>query len=424
MFPGWSSRLMTWLHQRAAEVRTPRAWRSELQTSDIPEEEVHCSGFRSKLDAAIADPKSPRLSGAQCMSWVRLRSCALSVITVVNVCGPQIKLEAPRGVANLPVTRRHKRALKPDATVQVMQHSRSLGLRVERIQAPSLWGTDVLWQSVRFRGEVLADENGRQVFEEPKSAEKILLDTAKLELPRHAVSSLWQHIGWTAGKDYREWLVTLPWHQVSYHGPHFEHRNVLAHVRCDIRESDSGERFLLLQEVQSDWARQAQRHRQACKSLLLGVSDEPFPTVPFLKDWLRLIMKLMVWQAASLDLAGVAWTTGRQQAQRHGVRHLPDLQRLYDQELPAIACSLNVNGDERVGQVELYVPDDFSVMATPFGYVVHDDQGQFKGCFETMDLAWQALQDGALEILVPFHVLKLNRQSREAIRRDGFQAWD
>jgi hypothetical protein len=424
VLPGWHSKLERWLQGRAQEVRSPRNWRSELQTSGIPEEEVRCSGFRSQLDAAIAEPKSPRLSGAQCLSWVSWRSCALSVIPVINVCGPQIKLEAPCNVANLPVTRRHKWALKPDATVQVVQHSRSLGLRVERIQAPSLWGTDVLWQSVRFHGDVLADADGRQVFEEPDTAEQVLLHTAKLELPRHAVNSQWQHIGWTAGKDYREWLVTLPWHPVSYHGPHFEHRNVLAHVRCDIREDESGQRFLLLQEVQSDWARQAQRHRKACNTLLHAVSDEPSPNVPFLKDWVRLTMKLMVWQAASLDVAGVAWTTGRQQARRHGFSHLPDLQRLYDQELSAIAGALFVDGVDRVGQVELYVPCDFSVVASPSGYVVHDDKGRLKGCFETMDAAWDALQDGAREILVPFHVLRLDRLCRESIRCDGFDAWD
>lgn len=422
VFPGLRNRVVAWLLGRASETLKPRAWRDALKCSGLDPESIRCSGLQRVLDEAISKRSAELWSGSDLLKTLDFSASRISVIPVAATVGPQIKLEAPACPESLPPTRRHRRALKPDATAQVVQQSKALGLRLERISAPSLWGTDVLWEAVTHRGNVLEDGDAQQVFDQVESAEDLLFDTAQKQWPRLAVNSRWQHIGWSAGEMYREWLITLPWHQVSFHGPHFPHRNVLAHVRTDIRETEDGRRMLLLQEVQSDWARSAHRHKKALGALAIQALRDDIATVPFLKDWLSLVLKLMVLHAVGLGLDGVAWTTGLQQSHRHGRQHLSDLALLYDQVLLAAAVSMFKELPATIGQVELYLPQDFSVLATPQGHRVFDANGNDRGIFETLDAAWHALPNGATEKLVSFHAVWLDDESRATIRHRGFDA--
>jgi hypothetical protein len=97
----------------------------------------------------------------------------------------------------------------------------------------------------------------------------------------------------------------LPYYPETYLSGHFKIRNVLAHVRCDVRLGADDERVLMLQEVQSDWA---QRARRAASVNIMRQSDEVPP--PFMKEWSALVMKLVLLHAAYYGLDAVAWTRG------------------------------------------------------------------------------------------------------------------
>ena len=180
--------------------------------------------------------------------------------------------------------------------------------------------------------------------------------------------------------------------------------------------------MLLLQEVQSDWARSAHRHKKALGAISIQALRDDIGSVPFLKDWPSLVLKLMVLHAVGLGLDGVAWTSGLQQSHRHGRQHLSDLEHLYDQVLFAAAVSMFKELPATIGQVELYLPQDFSVLATPQGHRVLDADGNYRGIFETLDAAWHALPNGATEKLISFHAVWLDDESRAAIRQRGFDA--
>jgi len=85
--------------------------------------------------------------------------------------------------------------------------------------------------------------------------------------------------------------------------------NTVVRVRFNERDVD-GQRVLFLEEVQSDWGQAGRRE---------GFGDE-VPDMPF-KDLLsaELVMKRMIRWGAENDFDRIAWTTGKQQADRYGL---------------------------------------------------------------------------------------------------------
>jgi hypothetical protein len=85
--------------------------------------------------------------------------------------------------------------------------------------------------------------------------------------------------------------------------------NTVVRVRFNERDVD-GQRVLFLEEVQSDWGQAGRRE---------GFGDE-VPDMPF-KDLLsgELAMKRMIRWAAENDFDRIAWTTGKQQADRYSL---------------------------------------------------------------------------------------------------------
>ena len=59
---------------------------------------------------------------------------------------------------------------------------------------------------------------------------------AREVMPKLLASERCVDWSWSGGEEYREWLITLPLFPASFLSDHFDARNVLAHVRCDLRE--------------------------------------------------------------------------------------------------------------------------------------------------------------------------------------------
>jgi len=110
--------------------------------------------------------------------------------------------------------------------------------------------------------------------------------------------------------------------------------NTVVRVRFNERDVD-GQRVLFLEEVQSDWSQAGRRE---------GFGDE-VPDMPF-KDLLsaELAMKRMIRWAAENDFDRIAWTTGKQQADRYSLaRQVDEVKATLDESGLATRWKLEVS---------------------------------------------------------------------------------
>lgn len=313
---------------------------------------------------------------------------------------------------------------KPQSGQQRRLHlfDRVLGYRIEDIGHPALWGRDQHWQAVTFDGKVLRNRTTRRaIFGSPAEAVARAEEHAKEHLPKVRASQRWASWSWTGGADYREWLITLPWYPESYFSSHFSLRNILVHVRCDVREGGSGEKVLMLQEVQSDWAQQTRRVRRDGDED--GLDPVGIAAPPFLAEWPSLALKLVFLHASHLGMDAVVWTHGEHQAHRYKGLGEAGLRELYDRTLPREANRILKPFDRVCESIEVYVPANFGIRRVEDGYEVHTSDGRSFGVAQSMDEARELLPDGAHELLWAVHGVRLDNGCREAIQAKGFFAW-
>ena len=228
----------------------------------------------------------------------------------------------------------------------------------------------------------------------------------------------WGEWAWTGGESYREWLITLPHYPANYLAGHFDVRNVLAHVRCDVREEDNGRRVLMLHEVQSDWA---QRARRAISVGEMDEFDEERP--PFLKEWPALTMKLIFLHAAHQGLDAVAWTRGAHQVTRYKGLGATGLIELYDRTLPREVNRMMKPFCGACEPLGVFVPTNFSIKQTENGYEVHSPENELLGTAPTLEDARRFVPDQGHELLYEVHGVLLTAAIRRAICDSGFPAW-
>lgn len=340
----------------------------------------------------------------------------LSVIPVVNDAQRQLRfVPAP--------TRALKRAKKlPKAQVgqtrSVVEVDPVLGYRLEEIEHQALWGADSHWQAVSHDGRVINNGGNQNLLATAESAAALAASDAKLRYPKRLALGRWGHLAWTGGKDYREWLITLPYYPHSYFSPHFNVRNVLAHIRCDVRDGAEGERVLLIQEIQSDWARGL---RDAIGLLEADEEHEQFP--PFWREWSALAMKLVLLHAAHQGLDAVAWTRGAHQTFRYKGLGAKGLAQLYDQVLPREVNRLVKPFGCHCEDLGVFVPANFSIKQSEYGYDVYTAENVLLGTASTLEDARQFVPDGAHELLYEVHGVRLSADTKRTLLSSGFPAW-
>jgi hypothetical protein len=161
------------------------------------------------------------------------------------------------------------------------------------------------------------------------------------------------------GKSYKELLLTLPPKETGdeFKSPHFDEKNILAHIRFNERtDAGAGKRTLFIEEIQSDWHQDGRKkgyineteRSRLSKSLaeygagdamqmtiaklreknvpedLIDEFDRVFlmgasqvPNAPFKKSWQELAFKRALRYATENGFDAVAWTTGETQAERY-----------------------------------------------------------------------------------------------------------
>ena len=185
-----------------------------------------------------------------------------------------------------------------------------------------------------------------------------------------------------------------------------------------MRQGADGERILLLQEVQSDWAQNA---RRAIGAGTLQPRDEDYP--PFLKEWPALAMKLVLLHAAHRGLDAIAWTRGAHQVFRYKGLGATGLNELYDRTLPREVNRMIKTCGGLCEMLEVFVPTNFSIRQSEDGYDVYTAENTFLGTARTLEDARHFVPDGAHELLYEVHGVRLPQAIRKAILDTGFPAW-
>ena len=360
-------------------------------------------------------------SGEQVTATVLVDCCdfqdlRLSVIPLQNDAQRQLRFSStpPKTFAR---TKKLPKALAGLAR-DVVGFDPVLGYWIEQVELDTLWGIEHHWQAVTHRGFVIRNAAKQALFPMSETAEALAASHAKQHFPKRMALGKWRHYAWTGGKDYTEWLITLPYYPANFFSSHFSIRNVLAHVRCDVREGDDGERVLLLHEVQSDWAQSARRDI-SCGEMEPG--DDACP--PFLKEWPAFAMKLVLLHAASRGLDAVAWTRGAHQVFRFEGLGATGLNELYDRTLPREVNRIIKPYGGVCEKLGVFVPTNFAIKQSENGYEVYTAENVLLATAPTLEDAQQFVPEDAHELLYEVHGVRLPTETRRAILATGFPAW-
>ena len=361
------------------------------------------------------DEEGDQISAADLAGRCDFTDVRFSVIPLVSDAECQLRFSAfdsrrVRRTMNLPKA-------QAGQTRQVIEFDSVLGYRIEQVEHQTLWGTEAHWQAVTHDGQIISDPQHQTLFTTRDTAASLAAMHARQNFPKRVALGRFGNYAWTGGKEYREWLITLPYFPASYLAGHFNVRNVLAHVRCDLREGANGEQVLLLQEVQSDWAQDARRQIASGDMNL----DDGRP--PFLKEWPALAMKLVLLHAAHEGLDAVAWTRGAHQAFRYKGLGATGLKELYDHTLPREVSRMIKPFGGACELLGVYVPTNFRIKQSENGYDVYTAENRLLGTASTLEDARQFVPEGAHELLYDVHGVRLPTAVRKAILDVGFPAW-
>ena len=262
---GLNAALSQWLSTHETERALADQWANrihKLTQKGLKQEELEATSIEGILDCVMPDDVA--ITGKEVLAEIDFAPYRLSIIPVVDQMSRHtVWVPAPA----IDAIRRIKPRIKK-------RHPSTPQWRVEW---DDLLGPANGWMAFPHRGEpVTSPERPSGLFDSPEEAKAGTNAHAATVLPRLTAKGNWAEFRLSGGKGYREWLVTLPHYPFSYFSNHFLHRNVLLHVRSDIREGANGESVLFVQEIQSDWAQQARREAQ-----FSAVSKRSVPSPPW-----------------------------------------------------------------------------------------------------------------------------------------------
>lgn len=385
-----------------------------FQKKGLRAEEFECSELIP--DLSLWHGGEQPFTALELADLCNFKALRLSVIPVVSKAERQIQFAQPPERA-LKKTKKLPKA-QMGQTRGVAGFDPVLGYRIEEVVHQTLWGPESDWQAVKHDGTVLRDAWGHTLHRTRDAATTLAAIHASQNFPKRLALGQFARYSWTGGQDYREWLITLPYLPATYLSGHFKVRNVLAHVRCDVRLGADDERVLMLQEVQSDWA---QRARRAISGGVMRQDDEVPP--PFMKEWAALVMKLVMLHAAHQGLDAVAWTRGAQQVHRWNGLGAGGLLELYDRTLPREVNRIMKPFGGLCEALGVFVPTNFSIRQTENGYEVYSPGNDLLGIAPTLEDARAFVPDQGHELLVEVHGVRLPVATRRAILASGFPAW-
>jgi hypothetical protein len=224
-----------------------------------------------------------------------------------------------------------------------------------------LFGRHCYWSMAIPRGRrKLGAERGKRRFASVKAAmsygaQLIGRFTKRLEaegfIGKKQPLGLYRRYALPGGMSYSEWLLCADRFPDIYSAGHFDTENIVAHIRTTEWAGEDGSKFLLLEEIQSDWNQSLRASlremteenallRDQIEMLPLDSVDAPPPMNPYLNHWLDAALRAMLLLAAENGLSGVGWLPGRFHLERYADYDNEGLSHFYDQLVPAAAKKL------------------------------------------------------------------------------------
>ena len=408
--------LVGWLQQHGNEKASPHQWLNRIQNltgKGLRHEEIDISHIEDVL--TTADPITP-ITGHWLCSQLDYRELRISIIPVVEKASNHLTwMPAPP----INYIKRIKPKIKGKLPSRAQWRDPVLGYWIDMVEWDDLFGTERRWMAFNHRGiPLVTADRPTGIYDAPEDAKSRANQEAGRVLPRLSSKGNWARYRLTGGENYKEWLITLPYYSLTYFSSHYAHRNVLLHVRSDIRESADGEKVLFLQEVQSDWAQQARREIKDYEE-----DERETHPPPWLQEWPALALKLMILHACERDYDVLAWTTGQEQVNRYGGLGENGLRELYDRTLPKEAKRIIKPFGIACGKIDIFLPVNFFIEPTESGYAVFDDEKNLIGTTTTWRQAQKLIPDGAQEILTAMHGIRLARAQRDTILSLGLYPW-
>lgn len=332
----YPERLYSGLRQRVEHMDLPRAtpehWRRtllNLRQDGIKNEELHWSGI---FDFLAGLPQNLRIDKdviADSMDFSGVRPRLIQELVCAQGCNLPFQEEARKlqgyelQLAGLPATDQDIGVIRLSST----EPSYKIGAlwpngKAIAPQSPTQWF------ALGPYGEAIHDgtTQKRLLF----ATQELAVDAAKSHALRGGrarcdlqESTRYDYMSLHGGDHYREWLITLPEFTFTHFSGHYFERNVLAHARTKVRQTERGERVLFIEEIQSDW------HQALARGSARGI----VPRAPYRNDWVGLVLKLLILHAVAQNLDGIAWADGQVHEMRYD-KPLPPLRRLYDKIIP------------------------------------------------------------------------------------------
>jgi hypothetical protein len=233
------------------------------------------------------------------------------------------------------------------------------------------------------------------------------------------------------GDHYTEWLITAPNLLEGYWGPHFEIKNLIAHVRTTERTTPDGLRLLVLEEIQSDWnqeLRKAILDRKARElpdyvDDIFDMIDMP-PLNPYQHHWLDAALRMMLTLAAHQGFDGVAWLPGQLHAERFYWANANGLKAFYDRIVPTAVEKLAKSLGAELCRAEFStLSRSFCVRRldnAPKWRVINVDSRQVVGeVFSDQDKAEDFRRAQEVNVLETVTCIFLSTEIRADIRENG-----
>lgn len=412
---GLRSALMDWLNDHQDDKARADQWFARI--ANLKNKGLRLDELEStRLEQNLHQRTGLTLTGREVRACVDFGFLHLSVIPMIRTTESRLFFT---NVTQRTPFKRIKPKLKCGLASTPQWRDRLFGYWVDTVTWDDLLGPTQKWMAFTHRGQpIVSIEKPSGLCDTHTEALALANQHAAKSFPKLTAVGKWSQYRLTGGEQYREWLVTLPYYPQSYDSSHFPHRNVLLHVRCDIREDANGMRVLVLHEVQSDWAQQVRRDLKES-----DIVSDIMPVPPWFQEWPALALKLMLLHAIQQGAAALAWTRGDVQVRRYKGLGKAGLLELYDRTLPAEAARILRPYSKKCEEVEVFLPVNFYIDPAEIGYEVLDDDGSLLGTAATWDEAQKLLPNGAHEILKPMHGIHLDASLREALLRDGFYAW-
>ncbi len=192
------------------------------------------------------------------------------------------------------------------------------------------------------------------------------------------------------GKNYTEWLITLPALKQSFYSDHYNYRNVLMHFRTSERMVEGVGRVLLIDEFQSDWNQKGRRfgfYRDDTDK-----AENQVPQNPYQHNWAELGLRLMLVKAAEQGFDGIAWSNSEIQAQRYRIYDRKIFSLFYDSIIARVVSKIAKKWQVKLCQLPIptRTRNYFVSKDVNDHYIVSSSETHHKifNAFEDESMAW------------------------------------